>query len=93
MDGKTPGYLPSNYVKVLGLKRGQRQTPTPEVRPAPGEQSSSQAVEEEVSLLVLGSLFFFIETILCIRLFEETSRLPSVILVGLLTIGWYCVRD
>jgi len=48
MDGKTSGYLPSNYVKVLGLKRGQRQTPSPEVRQE--AETSNQKTEEEVNL-------------------------------------------
>jgi len=32
-DGKTTGYLPANYVKVLGLRRGRNQHP-PATAPA-----------------------------------------------------------
>ena len=45
-DGKSPGYLPSNYVKILGLKRGQRQSPPAKQDPHLGNQA---AAEEEVS--------------------------------------------
>lgn len=40
MDGKRQGFIPANYVKILGKRRGTRHLPKPSSNPAPSSTAS-----------------------------------------------------